>query len=175
MKDRRAVWEQNLEKVKKEYPSTNNSDWMRAIQLDRDVFTDVLGDVLKTKGKRSKPGKRPVLDRAVAHEELLKLSGQSYSELPFQQSFKALTYGRSIRSIAAKTEIQKDHVHRLLKGTVKPTFEVMEKIAEAFSKDPSYFIEYRVSYVLLMMDSYLSNNPESATIWFRKLGGSQWH
>lgn len=169
MKDRRAAWEDNLRKVKETYPNIDSLDWARAMRADQDVFTSVLGDILKAEGKRSRPGKRPTLDRGTAVAELEKLSGQSYTELPFDAAFKALTYGRSIRSIANKTGIQKDHVHRLLQGKVQPTFEVMEKVAEAFRKDPSYFIEYRVAFVLMSIDKYLTSNPDTATVWYLKM------
>ena len=169
MKDRKAAWEENLRKVKENYPNIDNLDWARAIRADQDVFANVLGDILKAEGKRSRPGKRPTLDRSAAVAELEKISGQSYTELPFDAAFKSLTYGRSIRNIAHKTGIQKDHVHRLLQGKVQPTFEVMEKVAEAFRKDPSYFVEYRVAFVLMSIDKYLTSNPDTATVWYLKM------
>jgi transcriptional regulator with XRE-family HTH domain len=62
-------------------------------------------------------------------------------------------------------------VHRLLNGTVQPSLETMEKIAKAFRKDPSYFVEYRVAFVLISIDKYLSDSPETATVWYHKMKG----
>jgi hypothetical protein len=174
VKDRKTFWEDNLKKVREQYPTLRDASWMQVLREDQDVFSDMLGDVLKTRGKRSKPGKRPVLDRNVAVEEFEKISGQSFSDLPFHRAFQALTFGRSIRNIASKTGLQKDHVHRLLKGTVSPSFDAMEKVAAAFSKDPSYFVEYRVNYVLLMIGNYLTQNPETASVWYKRMGGGKW-
>jgi len=166
--DRKAAWYENIQKVKANYPSLNDADWGRSNQ---DAFTHVMGDLLKSEGKRSRPGKRPALDRSIAEGELAKLTGSSYSETDFRNAFKALTHGRSIRGIAHKCGMHKDQVHRLLNGTVQPSLETMEKIAKAFRKDPSYFVEYRVAFVLISIDKYLSDSPETATVWYHKMKG----
>lgn len=171
--DRRAVWEENLRKAKEQYPSISSLDWSRALGHDPDVFAHVLGDVIRAEGKRSRPGKRPALERSLAESEYAKISGSSYSEVAFKDAFKALTHGRSLRNIAHKCGLQKDHVHRLLRGDVAPTFEVMEKVAQAFRKDPSYFVEYRVNYVLFVIERYLSDSPETATVWYTKMKGKK--
>lgn len=169
--DRKAVWEENLRKVKQTYPALDSIDWSRALSADSDVFTHVMGDLLKAEGKRSRPGKRPALSRPMAEAELAKLTGSSYSEVDFKTAFRALTHGRSIRGIANKCDLQKDHVHRLLNGIVEPSFETMEKVAKAYHKDPSYFLEYRIAFVLLTMDKYLGDSPETATVWYLKMKG----
>lgn len=168
---RRAPWEENIRKIKETYPSVGSLDWSRA--MDSDAFAHVMGDLLKAEGKRSRPGKRPALSRPLAEAELAKLSGDSYAESDFKTAFRALTYGRSIRGIANKVGLQKDYVHRLLNGTSQPSFEAMEKIAQAYRKDPSYFLEYRIAYVLMVMDQYLTDSPETATVWYLRMKGKK--
>ena len=166
--DRRQAWEENYKKIKKQYPSVDQISWSDAVGRDIDAFASVLGDVIKAEGKRSRPGKRPSLSRSQAEEEFAKLSGANYSEVEFTQAFKALTRGRSVRGIANKVGISPSAVYKLQQGA-SPSFEQMEKIAAAYKKDPHYFLEYRVAYVLLVIESFLMDSPETATVWYSKL------
>lgn len=168
MVDRKKAWEDNYQQIKNQFPSVEHISWGRVLDVDSDAFVQVLGDVIKAEGKRSRPGKRPTLSRPVAEAELSKLSGTSYSELDFLRAFKALTHGRSVRGIAGKVDIKQTTVHKLLHGQ-PPTFEQMEKIAIAYKKDPSYFLEYRIAYVLLTVDKFLMDSPETATAWYLKM------
>ena len=42
-----------------------------------------------------------------------------------------------------------------LTGSRTPSFQSMEIIAAAFSKDPSFFLEYRVGYILSVVSKFL--------------------
>jgi len=167
--DRKQAWESNYSKIKQAFPSTGEG-WDSSVNLDLDAFASVLGDVIKAEGKRSRPGKRPSLSRAAAEDEYIKISGGSYSEVEFTRAFRALTHGRSVRGIANKVDIGQTVIHRLLHGG-QPTFEHMEKIAKAYKKDPSYFLEYRIAYSLMAIEKFLMDSPETATVWYLKMRG----
>ena len=168
--DRKQAWEENFKKIKEEFPSVGEISWSHAISQDSSAFASVLGDIIKAEGKRSRPGKRPSLSRPAAEEELSRLLGDNHSDLDFTRTFKALTHGRSVRGIANKVGIGQTTVHALLHGK-SPSFEQMEKIAVAYKKDPSFFLEYRIAYVLLTIDQFLADSPETATNWFLKFKG----
>lgn len=163
--DRKAAWQANFERIKEVYPDVN-FDWNKSLGFESDVFVDLLSDVIKAEGKRSKPGKRPSLSRQVAESELARLSGEDYSEYEFQKAFQILTRGKSVRGIAHKVGIDKSQVHRLLTGAAKPSFEAMEKIAAAYKKHPSFFVEYRTYIVLMLIEQFMKGSPETATAWY---------
>lgn len=175
---RKEDWEIRYQKIKEHYPSVASLRWTGALDYDPEVFTQVMGDLLKAEGKRSRPGKRPTLSRQLAEEELAKLSIADFSEFEFPQAFQALISAlpkevQTYRSLANKTGCNKDYLVKYLKGTLAPRFLDMENIAAAFNKDPSYFLEYRIAYVLMMVDRYLTNNPEIATVWHMKFKGRE--
>jgi hypothetical protein len=45
----------------------------------------------------------------------------------------------------------------------------MEAIAAAYKKDPAFFLEYRIAFVLLHIDQFLQASPETATAWYVKM------
>lgn len=166
----KETWEERRTKIKAQFPSTDLISWGKALQNDNEVFALVLGDLIKAEGKRSRPGKRPSLSRPLAEAELLRLAGEDYSSAPFLRTFRALTFGRSVRGIANKTGLGQTTVQRLLHGA-EPSFSHMEKIAAAYKKHPSYFLEYRIAYVGMVIDGYLREHPETATVWYLKMRG----
>lgn len=173
---RKEDWEVRYRKIKEHYPSVEDFKWSGALDYDPDVFTQVMNDLLKAEGKRSRPGKRPTLSRDVAENELAKLSGADFSEYPFGRALQALISAlppevQTYRSLSARTGCNKDYLVKYVKGTLLPSFSDIEKIAASFNKDPSYFLEYRTAYVLMAVDKYLMGNPEIATVWHLKLKG----
>lgn len=171
MTDRKQAWDERYKEIIEKFPSVDDISWAEALKQDSGAFASVLGDVIKAEGKRSRPGKRPSLSRPDAENELSRLVGDSHSDADFTATFKAMTHGRSVRGISNKVDIGQTTVHALLHGK-RPTFEQMEKIAIAFRKEPSFFLEYRIALVLLTIDSFLSDSPETATNWYMKLKGS---
>jgi transcriptional regulator with XRE-family HTH domain len=129
----------------------------------------ILNDVIKAEGQGSKPGKRPGLNPKEAEANLRKLQSEDYSDLEFYDAFSILTYGRSVRNIANKVGLDKSYVNRLQLRTATPTCEVMEKIAQAFNKKPSYFLEYRKAAIIIALDKLLSQSPETATNLYVKI------
>lgn len=168
MVDRKEAWEKSYRKMKESYPLLEGVSWSTVLSYDSDTFSQVLGDVIKAEGKRSRPGKRPTLSRSLAESEFSKLSGASYSEYEFLRAFRALTHGRTVRGIANKVGLGQTTVHNLLNGQ-SPTFRQMESIAAAYNKDPSYFLEYRIAYSLRVIEKFLMDSPETATVWYLKM------
>lgn len=165
----RTAWEKKFKEIQSQYPDILNEDWSDLLRRDPDIFAKLLGDVLKFKGRKSVPGKRPNLTREEGEKRLLRMADEDFAEGEFREAFRALTANRSIRSIANKTGLGKSYVQRLLKGDQQPTFATMEVIGQAYGKHPSYFREYRVARVLVVIDSLLSSSPETATSWYLKV------
>lgn len=168
---KKIPWEIKYKRIIKQYPNVREMSWSKALNEEGDIFARLLGDVLKSEGRGSKPGKRPQLDRAEALTRLAKLSGEDFSDVDFRSTFRNLTNGRSLSNIAHKTGLGRSYVQRLLNGTADPSFETMERIAEAFRKNPSYFIEYRIATVVVILHDMFVESPETATSWYLKLKG----
>jgi transcriptional regulator with XRE-family HTH domain len=167
---RKKSWEKRYQLIQSSYPNINSIDWSSAVN-DDEIFIKMLGDILKSERKVSTPGKRPSLNKSDGINRLNKILDRDYSSLEFDRAFKALTNGRSIRSIHAKTGISKSHVQRLLSGQDIPSIQTIEKIADGFNKHPSYFLEYRIFKVLESFNDLMIKNPETATSWYKKILG----
>lgn len=103
-------------------------------------------------------------------ERLAKVGDEDFSEFGFHETFTYLTRGTSIRGVAAKTGLGKSYIQRLLQGDADPSYAVMEQIAKAYKKHPSFFLEYRIAHTLVILDDFLRSSPETATSWYLKLG-----
>lgn len=161
-------WEDRFEAMVKEFPSIENFNWAQAIYRDTELFTTLLGDVIKATGDSSRPGKRPPLSRNEAIEKLNQVAAEDFTEYEFCDAFRGLCAGKSVRGVAAKTGLDRNMVHGLMTGSRTPSFQSMEIIAAAFSKDPSFFLEYRVGYILSIVSKFLYDSPETASLWFEK-------
>jgi DNA-binding phage protein len=162
-------WEKKYNEIKEQYPDVLTEDWNTLLRRDSDIFAKLLGDVLKFKGKKSVPGKRPNLTRDEAERRLLRMADEDFANAEFKEAFRALSANRSLRNIAAKTGLGKSYVHRLLNGEQSPSFGTMEEIAKAFNKHPSYFLEYRIAKVVVVVERFLSATPEAASGWYLKV------
>lgn len=169
---KRVPWIERSELIKDKFPSTARLDWYEVFRQDPAILGKIVNDIIKLDQARSgKPGKRPSLEEADAQDKLRKLQDEDYSEYEFQQAFKALVGKRSIRMLARKLDLEKSYVHRLLQGKIDPPVAVLEQIARAFNKHPSYFLEYRINYVLAMLNHQLVRAPESSIVFYNRLAG----
>lgn len=166
---KKIPWEEKHRRIISQYPDINTVNWSELLRSDGDIFARLLGDVLKSGSRGSKPGKRPTLDRREALDRLAKVADEDFSEFDFRTTFRYLTQGASIRGVAAKTGLGKSYVQRLLNGDSEPSFAVMEQIAKSYRKHPSYFLEYRIANTLILIDEFLRESPETATSWYLKL------
>lgn len=165
---KKVPWEEKYRRIVAQYPEVVHTNWSELLRNDSDIFAQLLGDVLKSGTRGSKPGKRPTLDRSEALERLAKVTDQDFSEFNFHETFRLMTKGYSVRGIAAKTGLGKSYVQRLLHGEAEPSFATMEQIANGFKKHPSFFLEYRIAKTLVVIDSLLHDSPETATAWYLK-------
>lgn len=161
-------WEDRFEAIVREFPSVENFNWAQAVYRDPELFTSLLGDVIKAGIDSSRPGKRPPLSRNEAIEKLNQVASEDFTEYEFTDAFRGLCAGKSVRGAAHKIGIDRNMVHGLLTGKQVPTFKTMEKIADAFGKDPSYFLEYRVGYITSILSKFLYDSPETASLWYEK-------
>lgn len=162
-------WEQRVALIREQFPSIDRLDWYRAFREDPELHGRIIADILKTEAaKAGKPGKRPALDPKEAAERYRQLFGEDFTVAPFTEAFLALVGDRSIRAIAHKTGLDRNYVHKLMKGA-DPTVEAMEKIAVAFKKDPGYFAEYRTLYITGVIARRLEEVPEASVSIYRKV------
>ena len=169
---KKVPWEERMKVVHRQFPSTASLDWKRAFDADVNLLGRIIGDVLKADmAEPGRPGKRAAVDRRAAEARLRQMLGAEYSIEPFSLAFKTLVNGRSIRSVAAKTGLDRNAVYRLLEGKMSPDAYEMETIAKAYHKQPEYFVEYRIAYVTAVVAHRLAENPEAAFGIFRKVKG----
>ena len=162
-------WEQRVALIREQFPSIDRLDWYRAFREDPELHGRIIADILKTEAaKPGKPGKRPALDPKEAALLYKQLFGEDYTALPFTQAFNILIGDRSVRAVAHKTRLDRNYVHKLMKGA-DPTAEAMEKIAVAFKKDPGYFAEYRLLYIVGILSRKLEEIPEGSVNIYKKV------
>ena len=124
---RRSDWEVRHKEIQEHFPVVNSRTF--DLGFDSEALIRLMSDLLKAEGKRPQPGKRPPLPRKQAEGEFAKLTGTDFSELPFDRAFTILADGRSTRSLAVKTGINKDYIGQFMRGARTPTFKEMEIIA----------------------------------------------
>lgn len=152
--------------LKDKFPQLNNIDWSDVIRKNPDVLENIVSDIVKVEGQRRK------VDRSDGTRRINAIYNIDYSEKEFRDSFAILSSNESIRKIASKINVSPAHVYNLREGRAQPTLEIMEQIAFAYNRDPSYFLEYRIHFVLESISSFLTKNPETATAWFSKATNS---
>ena len=148
--------------LKEKFPQVENIDWSEVIRKNPDVLENIVSGIVKTEGSRRK------VDRRDANRRMDAIYDVGDSERPFKESFAILCSKESIRKTAAKIEVSPAHVYNLKEGRAEPTLEIMERIAIAYNYNPSYFLEYRIHYVLESISCFLMKNPETASTWFNK-------
>lgn len=165
LKEKKLPWPERMAIITEQFPSTVKTEWERAFQNDIELFGRVLRDILKVdQTVPGRSGPRPVLNQVEALARLRQFQGVDFSELEFKDSFRALTSTSrgqgSIREIAHRTGLDRNMVHKLMTGTRAPDLFVMEEIAKAYKKNPSYFFEYRMAYVLAALRDRMEISPE---------------
>jgi hypothetical protein len=142
--------------------------WKRTLDND-EIVLRVLKDILKVdQRKPDVKGPRPGLDYEEGMASFKRLMGQDFSVLPFAESLRILQRDMSLRTLSNKVGLDKMKVSKLLRGA-EPTYEEMVKIARAFKKHPSYFLEYRSAYILAHLHERLEMAPESSIVFYRRM------
>lgn len=176
--DREMPWSERHELIKRTFPSVVSLDWNKVFIQDPGMFGRIMNDILKAdQAVPGRPGKRPALDMDEAKRRWREIIGDDsvdYTMLPFHRAFQNLVGDKySIRHLARKCNLDKSMIHNLLRGEKDPTPEIMEKIAVGFKISPSYFLEYRVAYVLGVMFYKLTSMPESSVVFYNKIRGGE--
>ena len=164
-KTKKQELQEKIIHLKEEMPALQEINWSEIINKNPDVLEGIVGGVIKVGGKRRK------ISRQDGARRLNQVYEQDFSEKPFCESFSIICGKDSLRTTAAKTGISYSHVFQLKSGNATPTIRMMEDIAIAYNREPSYFLEYRIHFVLESMSSFLMKNPEVATTWFNKSKG----
>lgn len=152
------------------FPTAERLDWREAFK-DTDVWGRVVYDMLEQdqKAEWDGKGKRPPFDLARGKEKLRQWMGNDYSFEPFTPAFRTLVGNRSYRHIASKLGVSPHYAWKLKNGTSQPDLYTMERIAIAFKKHPSYFLEYRISYVLGALGDQMDQAPEMSVDLYRQI------
>lgn len=163
-------WDKRAQLIQERFPSSRDLNWKAAFDRDLNLFGRIMRDILKLdQAAPGRPGPRPSLDQTQATKRLRQFMGQDYSILPFAEAFRILAGERSIRQLARKVDLTKTQVHRLLRNEMEPDAYVMEQVAKAFDKRPSYFLEYRTLVIANALLDRMAYAPESTIGIYRKL------
>lgn len=163
-------WQKRYELAKDVFPSLTRLDWTKIWNQDPKILGDMVNDIVAaSEASPRRPGKRAAVSAEKTRDNLVRLSGADYSLDEFVDTFRNLTIGKSVRSIAAKTGLDRNHVYRLQQGKATPDTYSMEVIAKAYGKGADYFLEYRLYYISNMILSHLENIPEAGVHFYRKL------
>lgn len=172
---KKAPWQERVKVVDEVFPSYARLDWRKAFDGDIELFARVMRDILKTdQTEPGRSGPRPNLNRGPALAKLREYMGSDYSELPFPLALQVLAGEKaSVRSIAHKTGLARMFTHRLLMGERPVDMVTIETVAKAYKKNPGYFLEYRVAFVLAALGDRLAVSPETSVGLYRRLKGEK--
>lgn len=163
-------WSERVKKIHKMFPSINSIDLAEVFRTDPVVLGNIIYSINKLEvPSTGKPGKRPTVDPKDAEQYLKKYQKDDFTILPFSEAFKHLKKDRSLRHTSRKCGLSYAMTQRLLDGTSEPSMEAIEKVAKAFKKDPSYFVEYRVGFILAALHERLCLYPEASVVPYLKL------
>lgn len=153
----------DLSAIRSQFPSIDNLDWEKAFRDDTELYGRVWRDILKfDQAGEGRPGPRPALNQETAFKRYLQLTDEDFTMLPFSEAVKLLSGNMSSRKLAAKTGLDRNLIQRLLANQDEPDSYELEIFATAFGRRPSYFLEYRIGYVLSMVHAHMVKYPESS-------------
>lgn len=170
---KKAPWQDRVKLVHEVFPSYKRLDWYRAFD-DISLFGRVLRDILKTdQAEPGRSGPRPNLDRDPALEKLREYMGSDYADVPFAQALKLISRGASLHGVARKTGVAYTTLQRHVTGERPVDMVTLERIALAYKKDPGFFVEYRVAYVLAALGDRMVISPETTVGLYRRIKGDK--
>lgn len=172
---KKAPWQRRIKLVEDAFPSFRKLDWRKAFDSDERLWGAVLREILKDEQREpGRSGPRPNLVRDPALAKLREYQGDDYNEHAFPAAMRELAgMNSSVRSIARKTGLPPTFVHRLMAGERVIDVVTLEQIAKSYKKDPGYFLEYRVSFVLAALGDKLATLPEATVGLYRRLRGER--
>lgn len=165
-------WHKRADLIRDRFPKSAKMDWAQVFGEDPTVMGHILNDVFKADlAEPGRPGKRPSIDPSVAAEKFRRLGGDDYTILPFNEALRALRGNKSIRHFARNTGLPKSTLFKILSNEKKADIATIELVAENLGKKPSYFVEYRIGYIVAMISHYLEWAPESSIVQYKKVQG----
>lgn len=165
-------WVERKSVINKFFPSTVDLDWERVFRSDPYILGQLINDILKVDSATpGKPGKRPALDVRSAEERLRQITGDDYTAIPFVDAVYSLLGKNSILWLSKKCDVEKALLYKIMSGKQDVTSEVIERVAPALNKDPSYFAEYRQNYIIGVLYRKLASMPDATVVFYRKLSG----
>lgn len=174
-RSKRVPTDGRTQMVIEEFPSVATLDWQNVLKVDEEglpegIFALLLRDIFKLDAAPAgRDGPRAELTYEQEVRAWRRATGQDYSERPFTEAFEVLIGEDSMAEVAMKTHIAKTKVYRLLRGQEIPTADDLRAIARAYDKDPSYFHEFRVKFVLAAVAAQLDTNHEMAATLYRRI------
>jgi len=150
------------------------NDWMRRMRRDPELFTQLLSDIYREtraeqarRARKARIGRRPkVIDGAL--NELWDMVTPNYSNDRFPLAVQAITGQLSPEQVAQRTGLSLNTYEHMLTGVGLEMWR-LEALARAFEFSPAYFLEWRQSYVLTVMQELLELQPGLATRYVRAL------
>lgn len=159
-----------LAKIREQFPSIDHLDWVEAFRRDGELYGNIWHDILKQdQAQDGRPGPRPALSRGLAETRFAQLNDEDFSMEEFPAALKSLGGNASVRQLASKTGLDRNLIYRLQTGEKSPDNYEMEVIATSFGRRPSFFLEYRIGYVLAMIHEHMLKYPESSVGPYRKV------
>lgn len=162
MDSQSVIWHEEAKELKKRLPDLSEYDWDRELETNEEFLISILRDIIKMGGEPPSTGPRRVLSRKDSQEQLDQLMSNDFSSKDFLESLTKLSNGDSVRTIAAKTGLNRNTVHRLQKGEIDPDPWHLDQIARSYGKHPSYFKEWRHMYLSVAVMNKLNNNPDAS-------------
>lgn len=169
----KTPWKDRYALIVHHFPMAERIDWRKAFR-DLDLYGRLLRDILENDQKtEARPGPRPSFDHGLARDRLRQFAGDDFTQLPFVQAFRVLAGNRSIRHLETKLDMTRGVVWKLKAGLKEPDLYTMERVAKAFHKDPSYFVEYRIAYIMGALGDQMEQAPEMTVDLYRRLQRKQ--
>lgn len=167
---KKVAWEDRAERIVARFPTVKTLDWAAALDKDIDLFGRIIRDVLKLEqAVPGRPGPRPSLETNSAIRRMQQLLGNDFTLEPFHVALTNLRGERSVRAMAHKCNLDRNTLYRLMHGTLEPDGFHMRMVAEGFNRHPSYFLEWRILYIVASLVRRFEWSPETSVAMFRRL------
>lgn len=170
----------DIDELQAKYPSLKHlaqppgkaceRSWVAAFTHKPEALENLLSDIIKQAyAQPGRIGQRPMPKEEEVNLEAL-IYGE-YSEEPLPELLKKMVK-MSDRAFAQKIHISRRMLQRIMlpDGDPEkyfPDMELMQRIAKALGKTPSYFLEYRVLAAQAAFVNLLKDRPGVATKLYR--------
>lgn len=156
--------------IRQQFPSVHRLDWHKLFDVDIEICGRIVRDIMKLdQAEPGRPGPRRALELDEGMRRLVQFQGEDYTLEPFQGALRSLAGGRSVRHLARKVGLDRNHVYRLLRGELPPDFYAMDSVARAFDKHPSFFLEYRLAFIMACLSARMEQYPDMSIALYRRV------